>query len=43
MMEKVPAYSSSFQTGMQKRSAAKDKRIIHSLAADAQERYNDFS
>jgi len=42
MMEKVPAYSSSFQTGMQKRSAAKDKRIIHSLAADAQERYNDF-
>jgi CRP-like cAMP-binding protein len=42
MMEKVPAYSSSFQAGMQKRSAAKDKRIVHSLVADAEERYNDF-
>jgi len=42
MLEKVPAYSSAFQSGMQKRSVAKDKRIVHSLAADAQERYNDF-
>jgi len=42
MLEKVPAYGSSFQAGMQKRSAAKDKRIVHSLVADAEERYNDF-
>jgi CRP-like cAMP-binding protein len=42
MLEKVPAYSASFQAGMQKRSQAKDKRIIHSLTADAEERYNDF-
>ena len=42
MLEKVAAYSTSFQAGMQKRSAAKDKRIIHSLTADAEERYNDF-
>jgi len=42
MLEKVPAYSKSFQAGMQKRSAAKDKRIVHSLVADAEERYNDF-
>ena len=42
MVEKVPAYSRSFQAGMQKRSAAKDKRIVHSLVADAAERYNDF-
>lgn len=42
MREKVPAYSASFQAGMQKRSAAKDKRIVHSLIADAEERYNDF-
>ena len=42
MLEKVPAYSASFQSGMQKRSAAKDKRIVHSLIADAEERYNDF-
>ena len=42
MLEQVPAYSRSFQAGMQKRSAAKDKRIVHSLVADAEERYNDF-
>ena len=42
MLEKVAAYSASFQAGMQKRSAAKDKRIVHSLIADAEERYNDF-
>ena len=42
MLEKVPAYGKSFQAGMQKRSAAKDQRIIHSLVADAEERYNDF-
>ena len=42
MLEKVPAYGRSFQAGMQKRSAAKDKRIVHSLVADAGERYNDF-
>jgi CRP-like cAMP-binding protein len=42
MLEKVAAYSASFQAGMQKRSAAKDKRIVHSLVADAEERYNDF-
>ena len=42
MLEKVAAYSKSFQAGMQKRSEAKDKRIVHSLVADAEERYNDF-
>ncbi|HEV8272026.1 MAG TPA: Crp/Fnr family transcriptional regulator [Chitinophagaceae bacterium] len=42
MLEKVAAYSTSFQAGMQKRSQAKDKRIVHSLTADAEERYNDF-
>jgi len=42
MLQKVPAYGASFQVGMQKRSQAKDKRIIHSLTADAEERYNDF-
>ena len=42
MLEKVAAYGRSFLAGMQKRSAAKDKRIVHSLVADAEERYNDF-
>ncbi len=42
MLEQVASYSASFQAGMQKRSAAKDKRIVHSLTADAEERYHDF-
>jgi CRP-like cAMP-binding protein len=42
LMKKLPGYAASFQTGMQKRTAAKDKRIVHSLIATAEERYNDF-
>ena len=42
LMEKLPGYASSFRTGMQKRTEAKDKRIVHSLVATAEERYNDF-
>lgn len=42
LMEKLPGYAQSFQTGIQKRMVAKDKRIIHSLTATAEERYNDF-
>jgi CRP-like cAMP-binding protein len=42
MMNKIPGYAASFQAGIQKRAAAKDKRIVHSLSATAEERYNDF-
>jgi CRP-like cAMP-binding protein len=42
MMEKIPVYAESFQKGMQKRTAAKDIRIVHSLTSTAEERYNDF-
>lgn len=42
MMNKIPGYAASFQAGIQERAAAKDKRIVHSLAATAEERYNDF-
>ena len=42
MMKKIPGYASMFQAGMQKRTEAKDKRIVHSLTATAEERYNDF-
>jgi CRP-like cAMP-binding protein len=42
MMEKVPGYADSFHKGMQKRTTAKDVRIVHSLTATAEERYNDF-
>ena len=42
LMEKLPGYATAFRAGMQKRTDAKDKRIVHSLTATAQERYNDF-
>jgi len=42
MMQRVPLYASSFLAGLQKRGVAKEKRIVHSLAATAEERYNDF-
>ena len=42
MMEKIPGYAALFLAGIQKRGEAKEKRIVHSLAATAEERYNDF-
>jgi CRP-like cAMP-binding protein len=42
LVEKLPGYGLSFQTGMQKRSAARDHRIVASLSATAEERYKDF-
>ena len=42
LMTEIPGYASSFRTGIQKRTDAKDKRIVHSLTATAEERYNDF-
>jgi CRP-like cAMP-binding protein len=42
LMKKSPAYSATFQAGIQKRASAKDHRIVHSLTASAEERYNDF-
>lgn len=41
-LQTIPAYAASFQSGMQKRGAAKDKRIVQALSATAEERYNDF-
>ena len=42
LMEKIPGYAASFLAGMQKRGEAKEKRIVHSLSASAEERYHDF-
>jgi CRP-like cAMP-binding protein len=42
LMDKVPAFAKSFQAGIQKRATAKDTRIINSLRATAEERYDDF-
>jgi hypothetical protein len=32
LMEKIPGYAALFHAGMQKRAAAKDKRIVHALS-----------
>lgn len=42
LLEKVSAYARSFGGGMQRRVEAKEKRIINSLTATAEERYHDF-
>lgn len=42
LLEKLPGYAESFRTGIQKRAAAKDQRIVDSLTSTAEERYNDF-
>lgn len=41
-LQKIPLYAATFQVGMQNRGAARDKRIVQSLTASAEERYNDF-
>ena len=42
LIEKIPGYGTSFQAGLQNNIAAKDKRILHSLTATAEERYADY-
>jgi len=42
LMKKSPGYAATFQAGIQKRVTAKDSRIVHSLTAAAEERYDDF-
>src|SRR5690349_11754832 len=42
LMEKMPGYATMFLQGMQKRSEAKEIRIVNSLTATAEERYHDF-
>lgn len=42
LIERIPGYGPSFQLGLQKNVVAKEKRILHSLVATAEERYNDF-
>lgn len=42
IMDRIPAFAKSFQAGVQKHAAAKDKRIVQSLTATAEERYLNF-
>ena len=42
LINRIPAYSTAFRTGLQKHAAAKDQRIVNSLSTTAEERYLDF-
>lgn len=42
LVERVPAYAEAFRKGLQKHAAAKDKRIVSSISASAQDRYVEF-
>jgi CRP-like cAMP-binding protein len=42
LVMKIPAYADAFRRGLQKHAAAKDQRIVHSLSATAEERYQEF-
>ncbi len=42
MLAIIPGYASIFQAGLQRHAAAKDKRIIASLTATAEERFQNF-
>ena len=42
LMAELPGFAASFQSGIQKHTATKDKRIISSLTSTAEERYENF-
>jgi CRP-like cAMP-binding protein len=42
LVDHVPGYAASFRAGLQRHNAAKDQRIVTSLAASAEERYLEF-
>jgi CRP-like cAMP-binding protein len=42
LIQSIPGYATSFQAGFQKHAASKDHRIIATLTADAEERFQHF-
>jgi CRP-like cAMP-binding protein len=42
LVDRVPGYAAAFRTGLQKHAAAKDRRIVSSLSASAEQRYVEF-
>jgi len=42
MVDEIPALAAAYQIGLQRLAAARDKRIISSLTASAQDRYLEF-
>jgi CRP-like cAMP-binding protein len=43
MVDRVPAIGAAYRAGLQRLAAARDKRIVASLTASADERYRDFA
>jgi len=43
MVDEIPALAAAYQIGLQRLAAARDKRIISSLTASAQDRYLEFA
>jgi CRP-like cAMP-binding protein len=42
IVETVPSYAAAFRSGLQRHAAAKDQRIVSSLSATAEARYQEF-
>ena len=42
LLARVPVYAASFQEGIRKHAASKDRRIVNALATSAEERYLEF-
>jgi len=42
LVDRVAGYAAAFRTGLQRHAAAKDRRIVSSLSASAEERYLEF-
>jgi CRP-like cAMP-binding protein len=42
LVDRVPGYAASFRVGLQRQTAAKNRRIVETLSATAEERYREF-
>ena len=42
LVEHVAGYAAAFRTGLQRHAAAKDRRLVSTLTAPAEERYREF-
>jgi CRP-like cAMP-binding protein len=42
LVAEVPPYAASFTAGIQRHTAAKDRRIVNALSSSAEERYREF-
>src|SRR5262245_46506343 len=42
VIDRVPGYAAGFRAGLQRKAAAQEQRIVDSLSASAEERYQEF-